>query len=104
MGRPATLSAHLISISVDGKGAAWCDGEFSGDAEIIEYAKRCILFGTEVEVMGIPMKADDVDMFGALAALYGYSPGRTILVNAPERIRVLLDEQDELDDPELWSA
>ncbi|BDZ52621.1 hypothetical protein GCM10025867_48620 (plasmid) [Frondihabitans sucicola] len=107
MGRPAKLSARLISVSVDGKGAAWCDGEFSGDPEIIEYARRCILFNTEIDVMGIPMVADNVDMFGALAALYAFSPGRTILIEAPERIRALLDEEDESDTPEdldLWSA
>ncbi|BDZ52617.1 hypothetical protein GCM10025867_48580 (plasmid) [Frondihabitans sucicola] len=98
------LSGELISVSIDGRGAAWCDGIFSGDEEIVEMARNASIFSLEVDVMGIPIQADSDSTTGALAALYAYSPGRTILIQAPDDIFDILDHQASLDEPELWSA
>lgn len=103
MARPVKLSGDLVAISVDGRGAAWCDGEFSGDQEIVEHARACALFSTEVDVMGIPIEADADSPTGALAALFAFSPGRSIIAQAPERLFDMLDDQARPYD-EPWSA
>lgn len=104
MARPVKLSGELISVSVDGRGAAWCEGVFTGDSEVVEMARNASTFNTDIDVMGIPIQADFESATGALAALYAYSPGRTILIQAPDDLFDILDHQASLDEPELWSA
>jgi hypothetical protein len=94
-GRPATNSGPVISVAVDGPGewrtAAWCDGYFSGEPDIIESAKLAADLGQEVIVDGAPFAADSTTHFGALAALSSFSPGRTLVIDAPADIWAYLD-------------
>jgi len=102
MARPATLSGHVVSVSVDGRGAAWCDGVFQGDPDIVKEARASVLFETHVEYRGINIRAHAIDALGALGALASYAPGRTIVVEAPPRVRAALDAADD-DNPFDWS-
>jgi len=103
MGRPATLSGHVVAVSIDGRGAAWCDGVFQGDPDIVKEANASILFETHVEFRGMSLRAHGLDALGALGALASYAPGRAIVVEAPPRVRAILDAIDTDDNPFDWS-
>lgn len=103
MGRKPAKSGPLVSVSVDGKGAAWCDGQFSGDQEIIAEARLAISTGLEVEILGQPILAEGDTPTGITAALFAYSPGRTEVVEAPQEVMEVLGAGMAWDQPEAES-
>jgi hypothetical protein len=104
MGRKPTKSGPLVSISVDGRGAAWCDGQFSGDCEILAFARRAADIGMECHLYGQNIVADNETPLGAAAALMGYSPGRSLLVEAPNDVRQTIAAGMSWDDPTKWNG
>ena len=100
MGRKPAKSGPLVSVSVDGRGAAWCDGQFSGDPEIIAEARLAISASLEVEVSGQMILAEGDTPTGITAALFAHSPGRTEVVEAPEEVIELLGAGMSWDRPE----
>lgn len=86
MGRKPTKSGPLIAVSVDGRGAAWCDGQFSGDPEVVSMAKIALSTKLPVEVFGQELLAEPDTPVGIAAALFAYSPGRTVIVEAPDEV------------------
>lgn len=89
MGRQATHSGDLITVNINGKGAAWVDGTFFGDVEIIDHAKLVASSGLEVFINGSTVIAESETANGAYAALYSYNPDQIILVEAPENTALL---------------
>jgi len=105
MGRPPTRTAELVSVSVNGRGAAWCDGVFSGDPEVVREAENAALLRAEIPLGHLGMvEADRETPMGATAALHAYSPGRTVIVSAPDGVHDIFDESLAHDDPAAWRA
>jgi len=104
MGRKPTKSGDLVSVSYDGRGAAWCDGQFRGDPEILEFAKRAAFIKMDIPVFGQLIAADDETPLGAAAALVGIDPGRALLVEAPDEVRNTFAAGMSWDDPTKWSG
>lgn len=103
MARTAELSGAVVAVSINGRGAAWCDGIFSGDQEIVEAAKRAVLIDQEVTVFGCDIIARDDDPVGAAAALAAYLPGRAIFTENPPEVTAIFDAGMSWDRPEDWS-
>lgn len=100
MGRPPQLSGDLVSISVHGKGAAWCDGEFAGDPDIIASAHQAADIELPVRIGRDYYQATTTDSLGALAALMAYS-AQALVVQVPDDIAALLS-QDAENPEEAW--
>ena len=101
MGRPPKLSGDLVSISVHGKGAAWCDGVFAGDPEILEAARLAIRLELPVMIGRERYEAGGEDALGALAALMSYS-SQALIIQAPNYISQILS-QDAENPAETWA-
>lgn len=82
---------ELVAISIEGKGAAWCDGIYTGDPEIVAHAKRAEDIGVEVPIGLNTYLAHPHDALGALAAIMSYKPGRAFIVQAPEDVRLVIE-------------
>lgn len=92
MGRPLKHpTGPVVSITLDGRGAAWCDGEFSGDPDIVDFARSLALLEVEVPVHGFAIRTATDEPVGALAALLAYSPGRARVVQAPKDLLDILE-------------
>lgn len=104
MGRKPTKSGPLISVSYDGRGAAWCDGHFRGDKELVEFAKRAASIKMEIPVSGQFILANDETPLGAAAALVALDPGRALLVEAPDDVRQTFAAGMSWDDPSKWNG
>jgi len=89
-GRPPQKSGPIVAVSIDGRGAAWCDGHFSGDSEIVAFAKRAVRYRATTSILGTRIMADDTSATGAYAALASYRPGRTIVAQAPDEVAATL--------------
>lgn len=84
IGRPLKhATGPVVSITLDGRGAAWCDGEFSGDPDIVEFARSLALLEVEVPLNNFLVATATDEPVGALAAMLAYSPGRARIVQAP---------------------
>lgn len=86
MGRPLTYDQPLIAVSVNGRGAAWCADQWAGDQEVIDAAKVAIRLRQPVEIGYKRFTASVDSLTGIAAALFAYSPGRTLLVKAPDEV------------------
>lgn len=96
MGRPATQSGDVVAVNIDGRGAAWCDGIYSGDHDVIAHAKESAEIGTPVPYgFGWIASASDTPV-GALASLMSYSPGRALITQAPPSVLNALSVHREL--------
>lgn len=100
-GRPSSKAAHgnrydtgpVVAVAYDGgRGAAWCNGVFAGDPEIIAAAERACTFEQTIDVIRVPILANRDTPIGATAALFAFHPGRTALVECPREVSDLLDE------------
>lgn len=80
---------------------AWNNGVFVGDPELVEWAKTRAEFHNTVRVFGLDLECDADTPLGALAALSSWSPGRTIVIEAPnEIIDALASSRGSLEIPE----
>jgi len=86
MGRPATKSGEIVSVNINGRGAAWCDGVFSGDREIVEHAQKVAQNRFEVLVNGAYIVASSEDAVGAYAALYSFNPYQTVVIEGTDGV------------------
>ena len=84
MGRPAIRSGDIVSVNINGRGIAWCDGVFSGDAEIVAHARNSAETGERVYINGDFVVAGFDDAESAFAAIYSYNPDQAIVIEAPE--------------------
>ena len=101
MGRPPKLSGDLVSISVHGKGAAWCDGVFAGDPEILTSARQAIRLNLPVTVGDQTFPANGDNALGALAALMSHSQ-QSVIVDLPRHLTALLETNTETPPAEVW--
>lgn len=92
-----------MSVSINGRGAAWCDGIFAGDKEIVKDAKRAVDISQEVTVMGCNLIAQDDNPVGAAAALAAHLPGRAIFPECPPEVTAVFDAGMSWDRPEKWA-
>jgi len=83
MGRPATRSGKIVSVNINGKGVAWIDGRFIGDAEIVAHADEMTDLSLPVYINGVTVKAGSDNPNSAFAAMYSYNPDQTVIVEAP---------------------
>ena len=103
-GRPPQISGPILAVSVDGRGAAWCDGIFSGDREIVAFAKRAVRYNATTDLLGTRIMADDTSAVGAYAALASYRPGRTIVAQAPAEVIETLGALSAAHNATPWSV
>lgn len=82
----------IVSISVDGRGAAWCNRIFTGDKQICAMARKAARMGLTYYFRRCQVMADDSSTLGALAAMASWKPGRTVIVQAPYDVHVHLAE------------
>lgn len=80
----------VVSISVDGRGAAWCNGIFTGDPEISDMARRAARMRLTYHYKRCRVTADGETPLGALAAMASWNPGRTDVVQAPDDVHEFL--------------
>jgi hypothetical protein len=102
MGRPASRSGELVAISVDGKGAAWCDGVYAGDAGIIKYARLAAEAGISIPIGQEYFTAHTADALGALVSLMSFSPGRAFITEAPDDVLQIIQAATEPSPMEIW--
>lgn len=69
--------------------ASW-DGQFSGDSPIVDEARFASAVGAVIQVGSSHIEADDKNVFGAVAALFAYDPGRTELMYSEQLVRDVL--------------
>lgn len=104
MGRPATRSGPVVAVSIDAKGAAWCDGIFQGDDELVTYARRAANTHMPVRLRIQTLVADDETPEGAFAALAAYQPGRAVLTEGPADLYGLLEADAEENPAHIWDT
>lgn len=75
-----------IAVENDGLVAAWTDGHFRGDKEIIKEARFNIELGYEYRLFSAWVKCGEDTPLGVAAALCSYRPGRALLVRATEDV------------------
>lgn len=75
-----------IAVAVKDKTAAWNDGHFVGDQDVVKFAEHMASGAVEVEVFNQTITASYTDPLGALAAMAAYWPGRVIVTEAPEEV------------------
>lgn len=75
-----------IAVAVADKTAAWNDGHFIGDEEIVTFAEHMAAGEIELNVFNQVITASYEDPLGALAAMAGYWPGRCIVTEAPDDV------------------
>jgi len=93
LGRPPTRSGDLVAVSIDGRGAAWCDGKFYGDPEIVDTAWIAATCGSPVQIgSGAVLNAGSGSALEAIAALVSYNPGRIIVTQAPPSVERQLNQ------------
>lgn len=80
----------VISVENDGLAAAWCDGHFRGDPEILKEARFNIELGYEYRIFNAWVKCSDSSPVGIAAALCSYRPGRALIVQAPEEVSAIV--------------
>jgi hypothetical protein len=87
MSRPLKYdTGPVVSISVEGRGAAWCNGIFAGDREICDMARRAARMGLTYYFRRCEVTADATTPLGALAAMASWSPGRTEIDQGPDDV------------------
>lgn len=104
MGRPPSRSGPLVAASIDGKGAAWCDGIFQGDTDLVAYAKRAAEISQEVTLHDRTLTADPHTPLGALAALAAYNPGRARVTEAPDVVLASIYPERAEDPAGTWDT
>lgn len=91
-----------VAVSVAGKTAAWNNGKWSGDKDLINHAKTMLAMQTEVEIpSGEKVSLFTENPFTVAAALVDYCPGRLGEVVAPESVKEQLFTTDAVDEIEL---
>lgn len=83
-----------ISVETDGKVAAWCDGHFRGDQEILNEARFNIKLGYQFQLFGAWVTCGGDTPLGVAAALCSYKPGRARLLEAPAEVLAILAFDD----------
>jgi hypothetical protein len=101
MSRPTTFDeGPIVAVIVDNLAAAWCDGVWTGDDEIIDAAKFAILAKMTYVLHGVEVVASDQDPMGIAAALGSFRPGRTIFTACPLEVTRILSRHET---PEFWA-
>lgn len=108
-----------IAIAVKDKTAAWNDGHFVGDQEVVKFAEHMAAGEVDMHVFNQVITASYTDPLGALAAMAGYWPGRVVITEAPEEILeaiqiephlgyintedgdLIISDQDDIEAPDL---
>lgn len=89
-------------MNINGRGAAWCDGVFSGDQEIVKHARKVVDAELEVDVRGLMIPASADSAVGAFAAMFSYNPDQAVLVEAPDEVFEVELEGISWDNPGSW--
>lgn len=93
MARPSIHGAGpAVAVSVNGRGAGWCDGHFSGDKELIAVAREAAENGQTVELFNCTIVCDAATPLGAIGALASWKPGRTIVAECPPDVAKFFEE------------
>lgn len=90
----------VVAVIVDDLAAAWCDGVWTGDKELVEAAKFAIKARMPYLLYGVEVVAGNQDALGVAAALGSFRPGRTIFTECPPEVTRAL-ARDET--PEFWA-
>lgn len=91
MSRPLKYdTGPVVSISIDGRSAAWCNRIFAGDREICDMARKAARVGLTYRFRRCEVTANDSTALGAMAALASWSPGRVVIVQAPDEVHEYL--------------
>lgn len=80
----------MVSVENDGLVAAWCEGHFRGDPEILDEARRNIEIGYEYRLFNAWVKCSSDSPIGIAAALCSYRPGRAVIQEAPPEVWALV--------------
>lgn len=90
----------VVAVIVDDLAAAWCDGVWTGDDELIDAAEFAILAKMTYVLHGVEVVAGDRDPMGIAAALGSFMPGRTIFTACPPEVTRILSRNET---PEFWT-
>ena len=99
MGRPQTFEQPVAAVSVDGRGIAWSDGVFTGDPDLVRYARLAARTHRPVRVGASLITAAADDEAGAVAAMFAFHPGRAyVTVCSPTVADLIRGDSETLDD------
>jgi hypothetical protein len=79
-------AAGTIEIDIDGKAAAWTDGAFTGDPDILADAILSVEIGASFQLGFAHVTAGDDTPLGAAAALASHKPGRARFLTLPNDV------------------
>lgn len=87
---------NSLVVDSDGELLIWTQGKISGSHSSVKTIKQWCRLGREVNITpftdSVPCVWDDEDdIFGALAALFSLSPGKTRVLFAPQFVLDYLD-------------
>lgn len=96
-GRP-TDGGPVVAVRIRDRVAAWCDGQFSGDPDLIAEARHAATISKEValSIDGPTVTASLDTPLGVVAALMSGDPHRAVIEQAPDEV---LDQIPVLDAP-----
>ena len=94
-GKPNSGGA-VVSLNIDGKTAAWCDGQLSGDPDVLRSARVAaeVALPVPLHLFAPPVVAGLDTPAGAAAALASYKVGRARIVEAPDEVWDLISVGD----------
>lgn len=84
-------TGDTLSVNVAGVAMGWNGGVFSGPKASVERAQLAADIGEIVNLYGATIAANNTSALGALAAMAAASPGRTVVVDAPDDVIAVLD-------------
>lgn len=81
-----STATGTVEIDIDGKKAAWHDGSFSGDPDILAEAFLSVDVQASFQLGFADVTAGDDTPLGAAAALAAYKPGRARFLSLPAEV------------------
>lgn len=96
MGRPVIYEQPVAAVSIDGRGIAWGGGVFSGDPDLVEYARLAAKVKMRVKFGAVVITASDDDEAGAVAAMAASCPGRAFITTCSPEVAALVSGEPEV--------
>lgn len=80
---PTSTITETVVVDIDGKSAAWTDGWFTGDPDILAEALLSVELKASFQLGFADVTAGDDTALAAAAALASYKPGRARFLTLP---------------------
>lgn len=82
----------VVAVEIDGRTAAWCDGVFAGDLDMVREAEQAASEHRTFSLFRCDVIADAKTPFGAVVALSALNPGRAFVIECPQDVGDYFEE------------